>query len=144
MEFLPALRAGGTPRAEGSPVGPLHERPRANVSPEDRTVSVAVDSRFRGNDKRDGRSTCGGWGTVRRAPADHWLARVSLRVAAGPSHIPPDQLALSQSDADQSDAAPDELHAIAQKVRPLLLERYQGSDRQFRFRWLTLETALAY
>jgi len=43
-----------------------------------------------------------------------------------------------------SEAALAELHAIAQGIRPTLLRRYQGSDRQSRFRKLALETALGY
>jgi hypothetical protein len=43
-----------------------------------------------------------------------------------------------------SEAAQEELHAIAQGLRPSLLRRYQGSDRQSRFRKLALGTALGY
>jgi hypothetical protein len=43
-----------------------------------------------------------------------------------------------------SDAAQEELHTVAQGIRPSLLKRYQGGDRQSRFRRLALETALDY
>jgi hypothetical protein len=43
-----------------------------------------------------------------------------------------------------SEAAQEELHAIVQALRPSLLRRYQGSDRQSWFRKLALETALGY
>ena len=43
-----------------------------------------------------------------------------------------------------SEAAQEELHTVAQGLRLSLLGRYQGGDRQSRFRRLALETALGY
>jgi hypothetical protein len=43
-----------------------------------------------------------------------------------------------------SEAAQEELHTVAQGIRPSLLKRYQGDERQSRFRRLALETALDY